>query len=310
MRSGKMQIGAEQIEAQDGRRFERRSPATGAVVASYPEAGPADVALAAVAARRLFDDGKWAAAVKPRVQVLRRAAELVRAGADGLARLIAEEVGKPLRMAKAEVAASADVLDHFAALALDLHGEVYAQQVPDALGLILREPVGVVGIITPWNFPLALIVWKLAAALAAGCTAVCKPSHLAPGCALELGRLLLEAGLPPGAFNLVTGAADNGAVVGQALIGSPLVDKIAFTGSTATGKKVMAAAASSLKKVSLELGGKSPNVVFADAASLDAAAQGAFSAIFANSGQICHAGSRLLVQDAVRTSSSRRSSPS
>jgi aldehyde dehydrogenase (NAD+)/betaine-aldehyde dehydrogenase len=301
MRTGHMLIGAEAVDAQDERTFERRSPATGEPVATYPEAGAADVARAADAARRAFDDGKWAQApVKQRAQVVRRAAELLRAGADGMARLIAEEVGKPIRMAKGEVVATADVFDHFAGLALDLHGEVYTQQVPDALGLVLREPVGVVGIITPWNFPLILIAWKLAPALAAGCTAVCKPSHLTPGCALELGRLLLEAGLPPGVFNVVTGAAENGAIVGEALIGSPLVDKIAFTGSTATGKKVMAAAAGSLKKVSLELGGKSPNVVFADVASLDAAAQGAFSAIYTNSGQVCHAGSRLLVQESIK----------
>jgi aldehyde dehydrogenase (NAD+)/betaine-aldehyde dehydrogenase len=301
MRTGKMLIGAEETDAQAGHRFERRSPASGEPVATYPEAGPADVALAASAARRLFDDGKWSGGpIRQRSLVLRRAAELLRTKGDGLARLVAEEVGKPIRLAKAEVAAAADVFDHYAALALDLHGEAYSQQVPDALGLVLKDPIGVVGIITPWNFPLVLIVWKLAPALAAGCTAVCKPSHLTPGCALELARLLLEAGLPPGAFNVVTGAADNGAVVGQALIASPLVDKIAFTGSTATGKKVMAAAAATLKKVSLELGGKSPNVVFADAASLDAAAAGAFSAIYANSGQICHAGSRLLVQESVK----------
>src|SRR5262249_55344574 len=296
MRTGKMLIGAEEIDAQEGRRFERRSPASGELVATYPEAGPADVALAVSAARRLFDDGKWSGApVKQRAGVLRKAAELMRTKGDTLAKLVAEEVGKPIRLAKAEVAAAADVFDHYAALALDLHGEAYSAQVPDALGLVIRDPIGVVGIITPWNFPLVLIVWKLAPALAAGCTTVCKPSHLTAGCALELGRLLLEAGLTPGAFNVVTGAADNGAVVGQALIASPLVDKIAFTGSTATGKKVMAGAAATLKKVSLELGGKSPNVVFADAASLDAAAAGAFSAIYANSGQICHAGSRLLV---------------
>jgi aldehyde dehydrogenase (NAD+)/betaine-aldehyde dehydrogenase len=301
MRTGKMLIGAEEIDAQEGRRFERRSPASGELVATYPEAGPADVALAISAARRLFDDGKWSGApVKQRATVLRKAAELMRTKGDGLARLVAEEVGKPIRLAKAEVAAAADVFDHYAALAVDLHGEAYSAQAPDALGLVLREPLGVVGIITPWNFPLVLIVWKLAPALAAGCTTVCKPSHLTPGCALELGRLLLEAGLTPGAFNVITGAADNGAVVGQALIASPLVDKIAFTGSTATGKKVMAAAAATLKKVSLELGGKSPNVVFADAASLDAAASGAFSAIYANSGQICHAGSRLLVQESIK----------
>jgi acyl-CoA reductase-like NAD-dependent aldehyde dehydrogenase len=281
--------------------FQRRSPATGEVVGEYPEGDAGDVERAVAVARRVFDEGKWSSApVKARAAVLRRTAELLRSGADAMARRIAVEVGKPLALARGEVAAAADVFDHYAALALDLHGEVYSQQAPDALGLVLREPVGVVGVITPWNFPLVLIAWKVAPALAAGCTVVCKPSHLAPACALELGRLLLEAGLPPGAFNLVTSSVDNGAVAGQALVASPAVDKIAFTGSTATGKKVMAAAAATLKKVSLELGGKSPNVVFADVASLDAAAAGAYQAIYLNSGQVCQAGSRLLVQASIK----------
>jgi aldehyde dehydrogenase (NAD+)/betaine-aldehyde dehydrogenase len=174
------------------------------------------------------------------------------------------------------------------------------QQVADAIGLVVREPVGVVGIITPWNFPLLLVAWKLAPALAAGCTAVCKPSHFTPGSTLELGRLLLEAGAPAGVFNVVTSAKDNGAVVGQALARSPRVDKIAFTGSTATGREVAQAAASTLKRVSLELGGKSPNVVFADVHSLDAAVTGAFFGVYMNSGQVCQAGSRLLVQESIK----------
>jgi acyl-CoA reductase-like NAD-dependent aldehyde dehydrogenase len=281
--------------------FQRRSPATGEVVGEYPEAGPAEVARAAAVARRVFDEGRWPATpVKQRAQILRRAAELLRAGIEPMARHIAVEVGKPVALARGEVAAAADVFDHFAALALDLHGEAYTQQSPDAIGLVLREPVGVVGVITPWNFPLVLIAWKLAPAIAAGCTAVCKPSHLAPACALALEKLLLEAGLPEGVLSVVTAAAENGAIAGAALVESPLVDKIAFTGSTATGKKVMAAAAGTLKKVSLELGGKSPNVVFADVASLDAAAAGAYSAINLNSGQVCQAGSRLLVQASIK----------
>jgi aldehyde dehydrogenase (NAD+)/betaine-aldehyde dehydrogenase len=198
------------------------------------------------------------------------------------------------------VQGAAEVFDYYAGLALDLRGEAISQQVPDALGLVLKEPVGVVGIITPWNFPLVLVAWKLAPALAAGCTTVCKPSHLASGVTLMLAKLLAEAGLPAGVVNVVTGSRENGGVVGAAICRSPLIDKIAFTGSTATGKKVAEAAAQTLKRVSLELGGKSPNVVFADVASLDAAVMGALHGIYLNSGQVCQAGSRLLVQESIK----------
>jgi acyl-CoA reductase-like NAD-dependent aldehyde dehydrogenase len=297
----KMMIAGEELAAQSGRTFERRSPATGEVVGVYPEAAEADVARAIEAARRVFDDGKWTAVpARARAATLRKLADLVRRDGDAIAETIAIEVGKPLALAKGEVGAAAEVIDYYAALALDVHGEVYSHHQPDAIGLALREPVGVVAMITPWNFPLYLIAIKLAPALAAGCTAVAKPSHLTPGSTLQLARLVLEAGVPPGVFNVVTGEAENGAVVGQTLVNSPMVDKISFTGSTATGKKIAAAAASSLKRVSLELGGKSPNVVFADVASLDAAAAGAYSAIYMNSGQVCQAGSRLLVQESIK----------
>ncbi len=301
MKRWKMLIGSEWTDALDGRTFERRSPATGEVIGVYPQGGEADTARACETARRVFDEGKWSnGPVKARAAVLRKTAELVRANADALARNITEEMGKPIASARGEAQSAADVLEYYAGLAMDLHGEAYTQQVPDAIGLAIHEPVGVVGVITPWNFPLILVCWKLGPALAAGCTAVIKPSHHTPGAALELARLLLEAGLPPGVVNVVTSETDNGAVVGQALATSPLVDKIAFTGSTATGKKVMQAAAGTLKRVSLELGGKSPNIVFADTASMDAAVAGAFVGIYANSGQVCQAGSRLLVQESIK----------
>jgi acyl-CoA reductase-like NAD-dependent aldehyde dehydrogenase len=297
----KMSIGSEWCDAMDGRTFERRSPSTGELVGVYPQGGEADAQRAIETARRVFDEGKWSfGAARTRANVLRKTADLVRANAEALAKLITTEMGKPIGSAKGEVLGAADVFDYYAGLALDLHGEAYTQTVPDAIGLAVREPVGVVGVITPWNFPLILIAWKLGPALAAGCTVVIKPSHLSPGVALELARLLLEAGLPPGVVNVVTSETDNGAVVGQALAASPLVDKVAFTGSTATGRKVMQAGAGNLKRVSLELGGKSPNVIFADAVSLEAAAQGAFLGIYANSGQVCQAGSRLLVQESVK----------
>jgi acyl-CoA reductase-like NAD-dependent aldehyde dehydrogenase len=301
MKTWQMLIAGEPRDARSGKTFTRTSPVDGQPVGAYPQGDEADAQAAIEAARRAFDDGKWSSApVRARAQVLRKAADLLRAGAAGLAELVARELGKPIASAKGEVLHAADVLEYYAGLALDLHGESFSAQAPDALGLVLREPVGVVGIITPWNFPVSLLAWKLGPALAAGCTVVSKPSHLTSGCALELARLLHEAGLPPGVLNVVTSETDNGALVGQALCQSPMVDKIAFTGSTATGRKVMQAAAGTLKRVSLELGGKSPNVVFADAASLDAAATGAFFGIFMNSGQVCQAGSRLLVHAAVK----------
>jgi acyl-CoA reductase-like NAD-dependent aldehyde dehydrogenase len=296
-----MLLGDTWLDAQSGQTFVRKSPATGEVVGIYANGDARDAERALVLARQAFDDGRWSnAPAKKRAQVLRGIADRIRSQAEALARLITLEVGKPLRAARGEVASAAEVFDAYAALTLDLRGDAISQAVPDALGLVLREPVGVVAVITPWNFPLILMAWKLGPALAAGCTAVCKPSHLTSGTALELLRLALDAGLPAGVVNVVTSETDNGALVGQALIESPLVDKVAFTGSTATGRKVGMAAMAHLKRVSLELGGKSPNVVFADVASLDAAAQGAFHGIYVNSGQVCQAGSRLLVQASIK----------
>lgn len=300
MQRWKMIIGADEVDAVDGRTFERRSPTHGEVVGIYPQGGEIDAARAIEVARRTFDAGLWPRTpAKTRAQLLRAVAERLRARAEELADNLVAELGKPKRLARGEVAAAADVFDYYAGLALDLSGRAYTHQTPDAIGLALREPVGVVGILTPWNFPLVLVSWKLAPALAAGCTAVCKPSHHTPGSTLLLARILLEAGVPPGVVNVVTSETDNGAVVGQAIAQSPLVDKIAFTGSTATGRKIMAAAAGTLKRISLELGGKSPNVVFADAPSLDAAVTGAFFGVYMNSGQVCQAGSRLLVEESI-----------
>jgi acyl-CoA reductase-like NAD-dependent aldehyde dehydrogenase len=301
MKKWQLFVAGDWRDAKSGATFRRESPVTGLPVGEYAQADEVDVHDAIQVARRSFDEGKWSSApVRVRAQILRKAADALRAQQAALGELITQEMGKPIGSAKAEVAGAADVFDYYAGLALDLHGEAYSQQAPDALGLSLREPVGVVGVITPWNFPLSLLAWKFAPALAAGCTLVSKPSHLTSGVALELARLLAEAGLPAGVLNVVTSETDNGAVAGQALALSPLVDKIAFTGSTATGKKVMQSAASTLKRVSLELGGKSPNVVFADAPSLDAAVTGAFFGIFLNAGQVCQAGSRLLVQESIK----------
>lgn len=293
-------IDGQWVAAASGDVFTRYSPFDGRAVATYPNSGVEDTERAIKTARRVFDDGKWAySPAKDRAKILSKAAELILANMDELATSIANEVGKPKTMAMGEVAGTAEVFELFAAKALDLKGDSFTQQIPDAVGLTVHEPVGVVGIITPWNFPLLLISWKIGPAIAAGCTMVAKPSHYTPGSTLILARILAEAGLPNGVLNVVTSETDNGALVGQHLAASELVDKIAFTGSTASGKAVMRAAANNVKKISLELGGKSPNIVFPDA-QIDAAVAGAFFGIYLNSGQVCQAGSRLLVANNVK----------
>ena len=288
-------IDGQWVDALSGATFTRTSPYDGSVVGVYPNSGIEDADRAIRAARRAFDETSWPTSpAADRARILRRAADLLAERADAFATCIAAEVGKPKTMALGEVMATAEVFQLFAAKALNLKGESFTQQIPDAVGIVAHEPVGVVGIITPWNFPLLLISWKIGPAIAAGCTMVAKPSHYTPGSTLMLAGLLAEAGLPDGVFNVVTSETDNGALVGQHIAASELVDKVAFTGSTASGKAVMRAAANNVKKVSLELGGKSPNIVFPDAA-LDAAVAGAFFGIYLNSGQVCQAGSRLLV---------------
>ncbi len=293
-------IDGQWVAAATGETFSRISPYDGRIVATYPNAGVEDAQRAILAARKTFDETRWPVSpAKDRARILQKAAQLLLANIDELATSIANEVGKPKNMAMGEVAGAAETFELFAAKALDLRGESITQQVPDAVGLVVHEPVGVVGIITPWNFPLLLISWKVGPAIAAGCTMVAKPSHYTPGSTLILARILAEAGLPPGVFNVVTSETDNGALVGQHIAASELVDKVAFTGSTASGKAVMRAAANNVKKISLELGGKSPNIVFPDA-QIDAAVAGAFFGIYLNSGQVCQAGSRLLVSNRVK----------
>lgn len=293
-----MYINGTWLAAHDGAVFDRLSPHNGELVGRYADGDAADADQAVAAARAAFE-GSWAdLPARQRSRVLRDAAARLYDDRETLARSISAEVGKPLAVSRGEVAKTAETFEYFAHLAIDDRGQAIDRQRPDALGLILREPVGVVGVITPWNYPLILLAWKLAPALAVGCTAVVKPSHLSSGSTLLLAHHLHEAGLPAGVLNVVTSARKRGATVGERLVLSPLVDKIAFTGSTATGKRVMAMAASTVKRVSLELGGKSPNLVFPDAP-LDAAARGAFDAIYTNTGQVCQAGSRLLVHEKV-----------
>ena len=289
-------INGEPVEPKTGETFERRNPANGENVATCPKAGPEDTDAAIQAARNAFDSGAWSKApARQRAEVLRKTANKIREEHDYLARLLASEVGKPLSEAGMEIAMTADVFDYYAGLALDVKGQVVSNYVDDAIGLILKEPVGVVGIITPWNFPILLATWKVAPALAVGCTIVLKPASYTPCTTYELGRIINEAGCPAGVVNVITGAA---ADTGARLAASDLVDKIAFTGSTEVGREVMRAAAGNVKKISLELGGKSPNIIFSDA-NLQSAVIGSLFGIYLNAGQVCQAGSRILVQEDV-----------
>ncbi|MBF6600782.1 MAG: aldehyde dehydrogenase family protein [Dehalococcoidia bacterium] len=290
-------IGGAWTPGTTGETYERRNPANGAVVETIPWGDAEDARKAVDAARVAFDSGAWSKApATQRAQVLRAVAAKLREQLVPLAQLLSKEVGKPQNMATAEVAMAADVYDYYAGLALDIKGDAITNFAPDAVGLTVHEPVGVVGVITPWNFPVLLISWKLAPALAAGCTVVAKPSEFTAGTTFELARIIAEAGAPAGVVNVVTGP---GNVVGAELAASPRVDKVAFTGSTAVGKTIMQAASGNLKKISLELGGKSPNIVFADA-DIDQAVAGSFFGIYLNTGQVCQAGSRLLVQESVK----------
>jgi betaine-aldehyde dehydrogenase len=284
------------VEAKPEAYIERISPTSGRVIARFAE-GTAETAAAAIAeARSAFDQGPWPRlSGQERSRVLMRAALAIRERKEELARIDSEEVGKPIRLARNDIEG---VIGHFefaAALALQVHGDAHSNLGPQYTGMVMREPVGVVGMITAWNFPALTYSQKVPYALAAGCTVVLKPSEFTSGSALEISRLLLECGVPTGALNVVTGY---GSPVGEALVDSPDVDFISFTGSTATGQRIAAAAANTTKRSSLELGGKGANVVFADA-DLDDAIDGALFAVFFNSGQVCVSGSRLIVQDSV-----------
>jgi acyl-CoA reductase-like NAD-dependent aldehyde dehydrogenase len=289
-------IDGEVRAAGSGATFLRESPYSRVSVAEYANADARDAEAAITVARARFDAGTWStAAARQRHRVLARAARLLEEHTARIANRIVLEAGKPIALAEGEVAASARVVDYYAGLALSDEGSAISERTPGALGMILREPIGVAGMISAWNFPLAAIAQKVAPALAAGCTIVLKPSHFCASPALILAELLQEAGLPAGVINVVTSDLERGALVGQVLAASEDVDKIALTGSTAAGRAVMRAAASNTKSVSLELGGKSANIVFDDAP-FDVAVATALSAYTFFSGQQCSAGSRLLVQ--------------
>jgi aldehyde dehydrogenase (NAD+) len=282
------------VAAASGKRFSTVNPATGEALAEVAEAGLDDLDRAVAGARKAFESGPWAA-MKPRQRgrILLRAAELLLSRADSFGRVETLDNGKPIfEAAKIDMPAAAECLAYFGEYADKLYGDTYPGRT-DAFLLTLREPIGVVGAITPWNFPLLQAMWKIAPALALGNAVVLKPASATPLTSLLFGELLAEAGLPPGAFQVVPGP---GAVVGRAMAEHPGIDKISFTGETETGKTILRAAAGTVKRVSMELGGKSPNIVFADA-DLDAAARGAINAIFYGKGELCSAGSRLLVEE-------------
>jgi aldehyde dehydrogenase (NAD+) len=289
-------IDGEWCEAEDGRRFASINPATEQVVAEIAEAGAPEIDAAVAAASRALRRGLWPAMTgAQRGRVLRRLADLMRERAEELVLLEGIDAGKPLAATRRmDLAASVDCLDYYAGWADKITGEVVPTR-RDALTYVHRMPVGVVAAIVPWNFPLMNAVWKIAPALACGCTIVLKPAELTPLSALWLGHAALEAGLPPGVLNVVPGF---GAVAGAALVSHPGVDKIAFTGSPQTGQFIMRAAAENITRIGLELGGKSPSIVFADAGR-DAAIRQTAAGAFFNAGQVCSAATRIIVEDSI-----------
>lgn len=289
-------IGGEWGEAVDGKRFPTLNPATEEVLAEVSEAGAADIDAAVAAARNALVRGTWPAMTgADRGRILYRLAAILRDRAEEVVLLESIDAGKPLAATRrTDLPAAIDCLEHYAGWADKIAGEVVPAR-HDALTYIHRVPVGVVAAIVPWNFPLMNAVWKIAPALACGCTIVLKPAELTPLSALWLGRAALEAGLPVGVLNVVAGF---GATAGAALVSHPGVDKIAFTGSPRTGQFIMRAAAEHITRIGLELGGKSPSVVFADA-DIEAAIRQTASGAFFNAGQVCSAATRIIVEDRV-----------
>ena len=293
--SYRMLIDDEWVEARAGDRFVSVNPTTGEPLAEVPRAGAEDVEAAVLAARRAFEEGPWPQ-TKPvgRARLLRALGQLIEERADDLARSQVLENGKLIREMQPQTKMLSNFCYYYAGLAESFGGETVPISVPNVINYTVREPIGVVAAITPWNSPLGLLMWKLCPALAAGNTVVIKPSEVTPVSTLELAGLFAEAGFPPGVVNVVTGEGDTG----EALVAHPGVDKVAFTGSTATGKAIAKSAADHLARISLELGGKSPNIVFADA-DLDNAVNGVVAGVFAATGQTCMAGSRVLVEDGI-----------
>ena len=288
-------IGGEWRDADSSASCEVRNPASGGLLGTVPDMGADETRHAIDAAHAAFP--AWAKkTAKERAQVLRRLHDLMLQHQDDLARLMTAEQGKPLAEAKGEVAYSASFLEWFGEEAKRMYGDVIPGHAADKRILTLRQPIGVVAAITPWNFPSAMLGRKIGPALAAGCTVVCKPALQTPFSALALGVLAERAGLPAGVLNIVTGR--DAPAIGAEMTGNPKVRKLSFTGSTGVGKKLMAQCADGMKRVSLELGGNAPFIVFDDA-DLDAAVEGAIASKFRNTGQTCVCANRLFVQDGV-----------
>ena len=284
-------------EAQDGRRFEVADPATDTVFASVPDSGAADARAALEAAHVAFATWRTVPA-KQRAQILKRWNDLILANQEDLGRLISREQGKPIAEGRGEVAYAASYVEWFAEEATRANGDVIPAPVPGRRMFALKEPVGVVAAITPWNFPAAMIARKIAPALAAGCTVVCKPAEDTPLTSLALVKLAEQAGVPPGVLNIVTASRERAAEVVDVWLDDPRVRKISFTGSTPVGKHLARRSADNLKKLSLELGGNAPFIVFDDA-DLDAAVDGLMVAKFRNGGQTCVCPNRVFVQAGV-----------
>lgn len=282
------------VGASDSRTFERHAPATGELVSIAAKGSEQDARSAIAAARRAFDDACWSnLAGSERARTLNRVADLIDRDRARIALAETMESGKPISQAEAEIEGAANIWRYAATLAWNIRGHSQNALGADMLGMVLKEPIGVVSIITPWNFPFLIVSQKLPFALAAGCTAVVKPSEMTSTTTVMLGEILQEAGIPDGVVNIVLGF---GNPVGESMSTDPRVDMVSFTGSTAVGKAIVAATSSTLKKVSLELGGKNPQVVFPDA-DLDQAADAIVFGVYFNAGECCNSGSRIIVHE-------------
>jgi acyl-CoA reductase-like NAD-dependent aldehyde dehydrogenase len=293
--SPKMMIGGRSIEAESGDTFEVIDPATGRELTHVPRGGQADVDAAVAAAREAFDDKRWSG-LRPgkRSEILFKVGELIKRNIPELTQIEALDAGKPVSLASGEIWSAGEVFRYYSGWPTKTYGETNPSD--DSMFIYsLREPVGVCGGIIPWNFPLVMAAWKVAPALAFGNTVVLKPAEQTPLTALRLAELCGEAGVPDGVVNVVTGFGEE---AGQALAQHHDVDKVAFTGSTEVGRKILHASEGNLKRVTLELGGKSPNIVFADA-NMKRASKGSMMGVFVNSGQVCTAGTRILVESSV-----------
>jgi len=295
-KAGKLLIDGEWVDG--WKKFDTINPATGEVLTQIVEASCEDVDRAVTAARRAFEDrnGPWRKlSASERGRLIWKLADLIEKNIDELAELETLDNGKPIFESRyVDMPMVVDVLRYYAGLATKIHGET-VNTFETAFTYTLREAVGVVGLIVPWNFPLLLASWKLGPALACGNTVILKPAEQTPLTTLKLGELVIEAGFPAGVVNILTGGPDTG----RAIVAHPGIDKIAFTGSTAVGKEIMRGAADTLKRVTLELGGKSPNIVFSDA-DIDGAVKGAINGIFYGKGEVCNAGSRLFLESKLK----------